>query len=171
MKLGIVGSEAAKFTPYTQEAARRIIRSLIRKTEATLVISGHSPLGGIDWWAIEEAEAAGVPTREYPAGVHSWASVKGVDGFKARNLKIARNSDMVVCITLKELPPEYHGMEFPDGCYHCGTPPGDHIKSGGCWTVKQALRLGQRGGVLVIDEDRVRPSQAPTGTESHRSEK
>lgn len=152
MILGIVGAEAAKFTPYTEEAARRIIRSLIKQTEASQVVSGHSPLGGIDWWAIEEAKALGVDWHEYPAGVHQWGSVKGVDGFMARNLKIARASDLVVSIVVQRLPDSYRGMEFPSGCYHCKTPPDDHVKSGGCWTVKQAKRLGKRGGVLVIDE-------------------
>jgi len=156
MNLGIVGAEARKFTPYTQEAARRIISAMIRKLEATLVISGHSPLGGIDWWAIEEARKLGVETREYPAGVHQWDSalVDGVvvDGFKGRNLKIARHSDLVVCIVLQQLPPEYRGRRF-DVCYHHTPPATDHVKSGGCWTVKEALKLGKRGAMVVIDTD------------------
>lgn len=150
MKLGIVGSEAKKFTPYTQEAARRIIRSLIQQTGADLVISGHSPLGGIDWWAVEEANALGIATREHLPKVNQWESIGDRDGFKARNLRIAEDSDMVVCITLKELPASFTGRRFPV-CYHHDPPATDHVKSGGCWTVKEAARLGKKTGVLVID--------------------
>lgn len=149
MNLGIVGSEAAKFTSFTQEAARRIIRQLIMQTRAECVVSGHSPLGGIDIWAIQEAEQLGVQTLEYPPRQLSWSG-----GYKARNLQIAQTSDLVVCITVQQLPEGYTGMRFP-GCYHCGTT--DHVKSGGCWTVKQAIRLGKPGRVLVIDDDGVEP--------------
>lgn len=151
VNLGIVGAEAAKFTPFTQAAARRIIRSLIRQTGATLVVSGASPLSGIDDWAIEEAIRLGIETREYPPKRQGWLY------YRKRNLQIAKASDLVVCITLQQLPDGFTGMRFPDGCYHCGTPPDDHVKSGGCWTAKQAKRLGKRAGVIVIDApDRVR---------------
>ena len=148
MKVGIVGSEAKKFTPVTERRARREIQRLIK--DAELVISGHSPLGGIDWWAIEEADKLAIPTREYAPGVFTWESIKGVPGYKERNLAIARNSDLVVCVVVKELPPEYRGMEFPNGCYHCHTPPGHHVKSGGCWTMKQAAKAGKRTELVVI---------------------
>lgn len=149
--LGIVGAEAKKFTPATEALARQTIRSAITAWGATLVVSGHSPLGGIDWWAIEEAKALGVDTREHPAGVHTWDSVAGVDGFKDRNLKIARDADVLMCITVMRLPPGFKGMEFADGCYHCHTPPEDHIKSGGCWTMKQAARMGKQTALAIID--------------------
>lgn len=143
MKVGIVGAEAAKFTPLTEQDARWAIRRWLRV--ASEVISGHSPLGGIDWWAIEEAELRGIPTREYPPAENTWEG-----GFKPRNLQIARESDIVVCIAVKALPETYTGRRFPRGCYHCGTPPTDHVKSGGCWTVKEAKKLGKRAGVVVI---------------------
>lgn len=148
MKVGIVGSEARKFTVRTKVLACVEICRLIEGAE--LVISGHSPLGGIDIWAIKLAERYGIPTQEYPPGVFTWESVKGVDGFKARNLKIARNSDFLACITVKELPPDYHGMEFPNGCYHCHTPPEHHVKSGGCWTLREAKRAGKPTELVVI---------------------
>ena len=140
--VGIVGSEAAKFTPETEREARRAIRRVIRG--ATLVVSGACHLGGIDVWAIEEARAAGIPTREYPPATHRWEG-----GYKQRNLQIAEHSDKVVCITVKELPPGYVGMRFPL-CYHCGTPPDHHVKSGGCWTMKQARRAGKETELVII---------------------
>lgn len=144
LKVGIVGGEAAKFTPETERLARQAIRRLIEG--ATLVISGRSPLGGVDIWAIEEAERLGIPTCEYPPAERSWEG-----GYRPRNLQIAQHSDRVACITVKRLPPDYRGMRF-DRCYHCGTPPGHHVKSGGCWTMKQAARAGKRTRLVVIDE-------------------
>lgn len=143
MRVGIVGSEAAKFTLETEQSARGQIRRLI--AGASLVVSGQCHLGGIDIWAIEEAKAAGIPTREYPPAKLSWEG-----GYKQRNLLIAHNSDMVACITVKELPPSYTGMRFTQGCYHCGTSARHHIKSGGCWTMKQAARAGKRTELVVI---------------------
>lgn len=143
MKIGIVGSEAAKFTPQTERLARQEIRRLL--AEAELVISGRSPLGGIDYWAIEEAQWLGIPTQEFAPRAPSWEH-----GYKPRNLQIARNSDKVVCITVKVLPPGYDGMRFPQGCYHCKTPPEHHVKSGGCWTMKQASRQGKPTELVVI---------------------
>ena len=143
MKVGIVGSEAAKFTPESEQRARAEIRRLIEG--ATLVISGHSPLGGIDIWAIEEATWAGIPTREYSPRVHNWEG-----GYKPRNLEIAQHSDLVACITVQQLPLNYRGMRFPRGCYHCNTPPEHHIKSGGCWTMKQAALAGKRTELVIV---------------------
>lgn len=143
MKLGIVGSEAAKFTIATEMIARATIAGLIEKYSADEVISGACPLGGIDEWAIQEALGVGCGTRNFPPKVKNWSF-----GYKPRNIQIAEASDIVVCITVKELPPDYDGMRF-DLCYHCKT--GDHIKSGGCWTVKYAReKLGKPGEIVVI---------------------
>lgn len=141
--VGVVGSEAKKFTPETERQARQEIRRVI--AGAQLVVSGHSPLGGIDWWAIEEAEKLGIPTREYPPAKQTWEG-----GYKQRNLQIAHSSDLVVCITVKTLPESYRGMRFPAGCYHCGTPSTHHQKSGGCWTMKQAAKVGRRTELVVV---------------------
>lgn len=143
MKVGIVGSEAEKFTPETEQAARLVIRELIK--DATLVVSGECHLGGIDIWTHEEADAAGIPFLPCPPKNFSWTT-----GYKPRNLKIAAESDLVACITVQSLPATYKGMRFPGGCYHCGTPPEHHIKSGGCWTMKQAARMGKQTKLEVI---------------------
>jgi hypothetical protein len=144
MKLGIVGSEAAKFTPESEQLARGVIQILIKNNEADIVISGACHLGGIDKWAVEEAIKCGIKYIEYPPKQLSWEG-----GYKQRNLQIARNSDYVVCITVKQLPKDYTGMKF-SYCYHCMTD--DHVKSGGCWTVKQAKLLGKKTAVIVVDQ-------------------
>lgn len=141
-KLGIVGSEGAKFTPATEALARVAIRNLIGKHRAGIVISGGCHLGGIDKWAIEEAQKLKVGVIEYLPKTLRWEG-----GYKDRNLLIARNSDRVYCITVKELPPSYVGMRFRL-CYHCGKT--DHVKSGGCWTVKKAKVMGKQTGIIII---------------------
>jgi len=148
--IGIVGAEAAKFTEGTQTAARQAIRSMLNIWQPILVVSGRSPLGGIDWWAIEEAEALCIGTREYEPKTNSW---EGEGGFRDRNLAIARASDLVVCITVKVLPAGFRGRRFERGCYHCHTPPEDHVKSGGCWTMHRAGQMGKRTVLVIIDPE------------------
>lgn len=143
MILGIVGSEAAKFTPRTEALARERIAFKLAQFDPAEVVSGACHLGGIDEWAIEEAIADGVATRNFPPLRRSWEG-----GYKQRNIQIAEAADVVLCITLKRLPESYSGMTFKL-CYHCGTD--DHVKSGGCWTMKYAQKIGKRGELIVID--------------------
>lgn len=148
--LGIVGSEAAKFTPHTETLAREKIREFIAAAmikawpNQVAVCSGACHLGGIDVWAVEEAKLLNLTTIEHPPKVMSWEQ-----GYKPRNIQIAKDSHEVVCITVKELPPGYTGMRFKM-CYHCKTTA--HVKSGGCWTVKYAQSLGKPGHIEVIGE-------------------
>lgn len=143
MTIGIVGSEAAKFTPETEAKARAAIRDLLAQTSPLdLVVSGGCHLGGIDSWAKDEAIRAGIAFKEFLPAKLQWEG-----GYKQRNMQIAKASDIVVCITVKSLPEGYKGMRFAS-CYHCGTD--DHVKSGGCYTVKQAEKLRKRGFVVVI---------------------
>ncbi len=84
----------------------------------------------------------GVDVQEYPPHVYSCQA-----GYMPRNIRIAEASDHVACVTLKELPPGYTGMRFRL-CYHCGTT--EHVKSGGCWTVKYARKIGKTGEVIAL---------------------
>lgn len=142
MILGIVGSEAAKFTPETEKTAKNLIYNLILQKGATKVVSGACHLGGIDQWAIEMAKFANIETEEFPPATKSWEY-----GYKPRNQLIAKASDLVICITLAALPPDYKGMRFPK-CYHCMTDA--HVKSGGCWTMHYARSIGKQGELYVI---------------------
>ena len=142
MILGIVGHEGAKFDDWHQWKARVAIRDLLDELAPELVVSGACHLGGVDVWAIEEARYHGIPTREFPPASRKWDG-----GYKQRNLQIAEASDLVVSIVVKELPPTYTGMVFPY-CYHCKTD--SHIKSGGCWTVFQAKKMGKQGRVIEL---------------------
>jgi len=137
MRVGIVGHGQDKFSLHAEYSARMIIVGLVRY--ADVVISGHSPVGGIDIWAEEEAELQGVPTAIKTPEIHQW-NPNGY-GYKARNLDIARESDVVHVLVVDSYPPEYEGRRFPL-CYHCQTT--EHIKSGGCWTGHQAIKAGNR---------------------------
>lgn len=142
MILGIVGSEAKKFTPVTEMLARRVIHDLIRTYKPEIVVSGGCHLGGIDEWAIEIAEGIGKKTEVYLPKNLRWN-----DGYKPRNIEIAVRSDAVICITVAKYPDGYDDMRF-GLCYHCGTK--DHVKSGGCWTTKYATKLGKEGRTVVV---------------------
>ena len=133
--LGIVGAEAAKFTPRSQVSARAVIRSYIAIFQATKVTSGHCHLGGVDIWAEEEAKELTVfdPALIFPPKTLRWS-----DGYKPRNIQIAQACDALVNIVVDRLPETYTGMRFED-CYHCiqanrvyDYEP--HVKSGGCWS-------------------------------------
>ena len=134
MKVGIVGHEAAKFIPYTEQMARELIRQLL-EPEGSVLVSGHCHLGGIDIWAEEVADFLGRPKEIFAPATYAWAG-----GYKPRNIKIAETADIVHNIVVAEYPPQYDGMRF-EYCYHCKT--NQHIKSGGCWTAKKAKELGK----------------------------
>lgn len=145
MKIGIVGNEASKFTRLGEVRAKEYIISLVQADrdgpKADAVISGACHLGGIDIWAVELAKELGIKATEFPPKSQNWAH------YKKRNIQIAETSDMVVSVAVDVLPVDYTGMKFKL-CYHCGTS--DHVKSGGCWTAKYALKLNKPGWTYVI---------------------
>lgn len=128
--IGIVGSEAAKFTLKGKEEAKSIINELISRPETIEVVSGGCHLGGVDIWTAEIGRQQGKLVTEFIPKTLSWET-----GYKIRNLQIAKHSDIVYCITVARLPLNYTGMCF-SFCYHCNT--NSHIKSGGCWTMHKA---------------------------------
>jgi len=143
MKWGIVGSEAAKFTPQGEQRARAAIRQLLQPGDE--VISGGCHLGGIDIWAAEIGRALGLSVTEFLPTYHTWPY------YKERNIQIATACETCVCITVRQLPSTYSDLTF-DRCYHCQTDA--HVKSGGCWTMKWAQRvLGRQTQLIVIDND------------------
>ena len=147
MLLGIVGSAADKFTPETELKARQeVIKLLSSLGPLDCVVSGKCPEGGIDIWAIEEAEKLGIQTIEYPPKVFEWER-----GYKPRNIQIAKASDKVVCLSVLKLPPDYKGMTHLK-CYHHDDEPDfkPHVKSGGCWTTKYARSLGKPTELIII---------------------
>lgn len=141
MVIGIVGSEAAKFTEETEAKAKAVIRELL--PYYTKVVSGGCHLGGIDIWAIQLAKELGRETQEFLPKTRNW------EGYKSRNILIAENSHIVVCITVKQLPESFKAKGWEKFCYHCKT--NSHIKSGGCWTMHYGKKIGKEGRLIVID--------------------
>lgn len=139
--MGIVGSEASKFTEATEAQARALISNLLNP-KGTVLVSGGCHLGGIDIWAEEIADSMGREKIIHVPIVQNWRN-----GYKPRNLLIARDSNEVHCITIDKYPPGYTGMRF-NYCYHCRTDT--HIKSGGCWTMLQARRMDKLGALHVM---------------------
>lgn len=147
MKLGIVGHAQEKFTLETESYARLAIAIKIKEHDPDLIISGESPMGGVDKYAREVAEELNIPFKAYPPEVKRWDGGDKI-GFKQRNLQIAYNSDKVLVVVVKELPDKFKGMKF-DYCYHCikhKDKPPHHIKSGGCWT---AWKCKDREWVII----------------------
>jgi len=60
MIVGIVGSEAAKFTLIGESRAKYLIYSILAEPGTTEIVSGNCHLGGIDQWAAEIGEKFGV---------------------------------------------------------------------------------------------------------------
>lgn len=151
MILGIVGSQADKFTTETQNKARIAIHELFQKYHlGTMdsVCSGDCPNGGIDIWCMEEAGYCDINQIRVPPKELRWG---GKEGYMARNKQIAKTSDVVVCITVHELPHDYQGMKFYN-CYHHDDQENvePHVKSGGCYTTKYARSLGKPSELIVI---------------------
>lgn len=138
--VGLVGHGSDKFTSAGEERARALIRSLLIGADA--MVSGHSPVGGIDIWSEVEAKRLGVALDLKIPAVNAW-NPPGSYGFKARNIDIAMSSTEVHVILVDSYPPGYQGRHF-DKCYHCLALRPDlvHVKSGGCWTGNWALRIG-----------------------------
>jgi hypothetical protein len=145
MIVGIVGSEAAKFTDGGRSRAVERIFDILRAPGVTEVVSGGCHLGGIDVWAAFVGKIMGLKITEFLPKEHSWNL-----GYKPRNEKIAKACDVLYCITVDKLPASYTGMRF-DFCYHCGSTA--HVKSGGCWTMKYATKLGRPTHLVVIEND------------------
>lgn len=145
MKVGIVGHGEDKFTAKGRDRAEKFIESILTGAEA--VVSGHSPVGGIDIWAEDIGRQMGLKLMIYEPRQHRWDAEYG---YKKRNLDIASNSDIVFVILVDRYPPDYKGMVF-NGCYHCGKT--DHVKSGGCWTGLQAKKMGKPVKWVIIENE------------------
>ena len=94
-------------------------------------------------WAEDEADLLGRETKIFPPKNHRWEP----EGFKERDIQVAKMSTEVNVIVVRELPASYRGRRFPI-CYHGGSKT--HIKSGACWTAKYAQKLGKKIRVFEI---------------------
>ena len=144
MKIGIIGHGKDKFTSDSEAEAKSIIESIIcdgqaqAGSELLTVVSGHSPVGGVDIWAEDVANEYSVQLDLKVPKQHTWDAKYG---YKQRNLDIARDSEELHVILVDKYPIGYNGTLKFNKCYHCNTDA--HIKSGACWTAKEAQKLGK----------------------------
>lgn len=142
MKIGIIGHGTDKFTFISKTKAIELIQDIFYNYspdfEDIILVSGHSPVGGVDIWAEEMANSLNIPLDLKIPKQNKWDAEYG---YKQRNLDIARDSDELHVILVRNYPSTYKGVKY-DYCYHCKT--NDHIKSGACWTAKQAKKLGKK---------------------------
>ena len=151
MKVGIVGHGGEKFNHAQYKKAMQIIAEICDRSEVEVLVSGASPLGGIDIWAQHYAEEQGILTDIKEPMQKSW---EGGYGYRARNMDIAKTSDVVHVIVMEGYNPTFSGRRF-EICYHC-TRYGDHplhIKSGGCWTGWKAFDMGKKVVWHIIKMD------------------
>ena len=150
MNIAIIGHGKNKFDVRTRSKAYKIIRRILADHPEATIISGHSPVGGIDIWAENMAKALGYKTLIFRPKQHIW---EGPYGFRAQNIDIAENSNIIYVILVRDYPPDYHGKRF-DICYHCVQHPerehGKHVKSGACWTGWKGVELGKDVRWIVI---------------------
>ena len=151
MKIGIIGHGTDKFTFTGKIRAFALIRKILvddivkdLKPKPTLV-SGHSPVGGIDIWSEEVSKLWNIKMDLKVPKQKTWNSTYG---YKQRNLDIAKDSDELHVILVDKYPEDYKGMKF-NKCYHCNSDK--HIKSGACWTAKQAEKLGKKVYYHIIE--------------------
>jgi hypothetical protein len=137
MKIGIVGNGEDKFTAKGKEEATDIIWRILREAIDPTLVSGHSPVGGIDIWAEDIAGYGGIPKIIWAPVVHQWNPPDN-NGYKWRNEMIANESDILHVIVVDVYPTDYKQKRFKY-CYHCMKT--DHVKSGACWTAKKTLAL------------------------------
>ena len=69
---------------------------------------------------------------------HKEWGTDGSGGYKDRNREIAQTAEYVYCFTTRTKTKD---------CYHCNKT---HQRTGGCWTLKEALKLGKKGEVIVV---------------------
>jgi hypothetical protein len=150
MNVAIIGHGDNKFSQNTRSRVYKIIRRILADHPDATIISGHSPVGGIDIWAEKMAKALGYKTQIFAPKQKVWDAEYG---FKQRNLDIAKHSDVIYVILVRDYPPGYYGKRF-DYCYHCERfsrePYPDHVKSGACWTGWKAKEMGKDVRWIII---------------------
>ena len=114
MKIAIVGASKEKWSEKDEMIVKKIIFGILKSDIEVVLVSGHSPKGGVDIWAEEVANKYGIKNEIYKPETFNWS------GFKKRNILIAQNCDILYAIE-------------PVGRKH----------SGGLWTLNYAKKLGK----------------------------
>jgi len=141
LKVAIVGTSHA-LAREEEKGISKEIRSILERyrSKPITIISGGAK--GVDTLAIEVSRSMGLLTDILgPIMGQGWA------GFKERNIRIANECDALYCITV----PRRNKDE--QKCYH-HTPPQDHRKTAGCFTMNKALELNKPCELVVIEDNK-----------------
>ena len=113
MQIGIVGSSKIK-----ENDVLIFVKNILNKfTKNTVIITGGAK--GVDTAVKQCCDELGYICKEIFPKSNNW------EGFKERNLQIAKESDHVISIALP------YSKQF---CYHCNSKT--HEKTAGCYTGK-----------------------------------
>ena len=96
--------------------------------------------GGIDILAEQWALAHETKTEIYPPEINEWNDRGGKAGFRSRNIKVAKASDIIWVVAPKASTP----------CKHCGPKRPAHVSNGGCWTANWAEKIGKRAIWVLV---------------------
>jgi len=138
-KVAIIGASGSKLDEYERFGAMKEIIKIVKQHKNPLIISGHSPRGGVDILVELYAEEFNYPTKIIKPQVAQWGNKDGKMGYHDRNLVIASECDILYCITTRLKT---------KSCYHCKT--GDHERTGACWTMKKAKEMGKPTKLIIL---------------------
>jgi hypothetical protein len=119
LKLGIVGASRTTDDNLAYEQIKIYVQNLQKENPEIEIVSGGA--SGVDSLAIQIAKDLNIPYKVFEPKTPNW------DGFKARNLEIAKYSTKVVSFANKFTTTK---------CYHCERVGKDnnHEKTAGCYT-------------------------------------
>jgi hypothetical protein len=129
--------------------------------------------GGVDTWVEIDADRQKINKQIFPAPALQWndkvvpvctsrryheatASQLRLDGYRTRNIKIAKEAEIVLCYVPKV---DVSKFDISKGvgecnskahyCYHCRE--WGHPTNGGCWTMQYAKKLGKETYLVIIE--------------------
>jgi hypothetical protein len=127
MKVGIVGSSKI---PITEETISFVENHVLNYPDDTIFLSGGAK--GVDTLVEMVCDVVGRELIIHKPKTDNW------EGYKERNLKIAHESDKVICIAIRSKDKDSY-------CYHCGSE--EHERTGGCYTARRCKEFE----VKIID--------------------
>jgi hypothetical protein len=105
VKIAVVGSREDAWGAIARQQARATMAFLIGRAwgqyslgasgKKLTIISGACPKGGVDIWVRDLCRDAGIHLIEFNPGIQTWG---GVNGYKARNDRIAEECDVMLVI-------------------------------------------------------------------------
>jgi len=107
-------------------------------------------MGGIDVAAEAEARKQGIPCDIKVPAFNRWGDLKTY-GFQSRNINIAKDSDELYVIVVKEYPFGFTGEDRGD-CFHCARAgrPVNHKTSGACWSSTKFTEFHNKPATYII---------------------